>query len=120
MYKNNKGFYELQFNPKGFEWVDLNHREESVVAYMRKGKNRKDDLLVVLNMTPIVRKDWKLQVKGGGKWVEAFNSNEKKYFGTGDVYNLIVECKLLLKNKRLYEINVQIPALAGIVLKRLE
>jgi 1,4-alpha-glucan branching enzyme len=120
LYKNNKGFYELQFNHKGFEWVDLNHREESVVAYMRKGKNRKDDLLVVLNMTPVVRKDWKLQVKGGGKWAEIFNSNEKKYFGTGDVYNLIVESKLLLKNKRLFEINIHIPALAGVVFKRLE
>jgi 1,4-alpha-glucan branching enzyme len=120
LYKNNKGFYELQFDPKGFEWVDLNHREESVVAYMRKGKNRKDDLLVVLNMTPVVRKDWKLQVKGGGKWVEVFNSNEKKYFGTGDVYNLTIESKPLLKNKRLYEINVHIPAFGGIVFKRLE
>jgi 1,4-alpha-glucan branching enzyme len=120
LYKNNKGFYELQFNPKGFEWVDLNHRAESVVAYMRKGKSKKDDLLVVLNMTPVVRKDCKLQVKGGGKWTELFNSNEKKYFGTGDVYNFTIDGKPLLKNKRLYEINIQIPALSAVVFQRLE
>ncbi len=120
LYKNNKSLFELQFDPKGFEWVDLNHKDECVVAYMRKGKSRKDDLLVVLNMTPAVRKNWKLQVKGAGKWAEVFNSNEKKYFGTGDVYNLMVEGKLLLKNKRLYEIIVQIPALGGVVFKRLE
>jgi 1,4-alpha-glucan branching enzyme len=120
LYQNHKAFFELQFNPKGFEWVDLSHSQESVVAYMRKGKNKKDDMLVVLNMTPIVRNDWKLYVKAAGKWQEIFNSNDKKYFGTGDVYNLLVDSKILPQNKRLYEININIPALGALVFKRLE
>src|SRR5437868_7232084 len=57
LYKNEPALHELQFDQRGFEWVDLDHRQESVIAYMRKGKNRKNDILIILNLTLVVRKD---------------------------------------------------------------
>jgi 1,4-alpha-glucan branching enzyme len=111
------GLYENQFNVYGFEWVDLNHRPESVIVYRRKGKKPEDDVLVILNMTPVVRRDWKVYTYGKSSWSEIFNSDSKKYWGTGDVFNPEIEAKLVDKNEEMYEINVHLPALGGVVLK---
>lgn len=109
--------YEEQFNTKGFEWVDLNHRAESVVVYRRKGKNPADDLLVILNMTPEVRRDWKINVYGKESWKEIFNSNDEQYWGTGDVFNPDIPVTEIDKNTALFEINVHLPPLGALVLR---
>ena len=117
LYRNNPALYEYQFKTKGFEWVDLNHRSESVIAYMRKGKNRKDNILVILNLTPVVRRDWKIRVKGKSAWAEVFNSDSKQYWGTGNVFNPSPLTTLIDKKKGIYEINVHLPALGGVILQ---
>jgi 1,4-alpha-glucan branching enzyme len=109
--------YENQFNIHGFEWVDLNHREETVVVYRRKGKNPQDDLLVILNLTPVVRHHWKVYTHGKTAWKEIFNSDDKKYWGSGDVYNPEIITNLVDKNEDLYEIIVHLPPLGALVLK---
>ena len=109
--------YENQFNIYGFEWIDLNHRPESVIVYRRKGKNPQDDLLVVLNLTPVVRRDWKIQVKGKLQWKEIFNSDAKKYWGTGDVFNPDVTTVEIDKKDNIFEINIHLPPLGALVFK---
>jgi 1,4-alpha-glucan branching enzyme len=117
LYKYEPALHELQYSTKGFEWVDLNHRPESVIAYMRKGKNKKNNVLVVLNLTPVVRRDWKLQVKGKSSWTEVFNSDSKQYWGTGNVFNPAPQVKLVDKKKDIYEINIHLPALGGVIFR---
>jgi 1,4-alpha-glucan branching enzyme len=117
VYRNETAMHELQFNPKGFQWVDLDHRAESVVAYMRKGKKKDGHILVVLNMTPVVRRDWKLRVKGKSVWIELFNSDLEKYWGTGKVFNPDIQAQLVDKKRNIYEINLHLPALGGIILR---
>jgi 1,4-alpha-glucan branching enzyme len=117
LYKDEKALHELQFDSEGFEWVDLDHRQESVIVYRRKGKKKKDDVLIILNMTPVVRNNWKINVYGKAEWKEIFNSDSKKYWGTGDVHNPDIGLHLVDKKTGLYEINVHLPALAAIILK---
>ena len=117
LYKNEPALHQLQFDTKGFEWIDLDHRQESVIVYMRKGKNKNNNVLVVLNMTPVVRKDWKITVKGKAAWTEIFNSDSKQYWGTGNVYNPAPIVTLVDKKKGIYEINLHLPALGGIILQ---
>ncbi|HRE51451.1 MAG TPA: 1,4-alpha-glucan branching protein GlgB [Flavitalea sp.] len=109
--------YEKQFDREGFEWIDLDHREESVIVYKRKGLQPADDLLVVLNLTPMVRYDWKIYVSGKSEWKEILNSDDKKYWGSGDVYNPAIETILVDKKDDKYQINVHLPPLAAIILK---
>ncbi|THU37985.1 1,4-alpha-glucan branching protein GlgB [Niastella caeni] len=109
--------YENQFNIYGFEWVDLNHPAECVIAYRRKGKDPANDLLIILNLTPVVRNDWKVYTYGKSQWKEIFNSDDKKYWGTGDIYNPEILTTSLDKNDNMYEINVHLPPLGAIVLK---
>jgi len=115
--KNEPALYENQFHIDGFEWVDLNHRAESVVVYKRKGKKPKDDLIIVLNLTPVTRHDWVVHVEGKAYTEEIFNSDQKKYWGTGDVYNPDIRCELVDKKNKVYKLTVNLPPLGAIVLK---
>jgi 1,4-alpha-glucan branching enzyme len=115
--RNEPAMYENQFNIYGFEWVDLNHPAECVIAYRRKGKDPANDLLIILNLTPVARHDWKVYTYGKTEWHEIFNTDAKKYWGTGDVYNPEILTTSLNKNDNMYEINVHLPSLGAIVLK---
>jgi 1,4-alpha-glucan branching enzyme len=115
--RDEPALHENQFNIYGFEWIDLNHRPESVITYRRKGKDPNDDLIIVLNLTPVIRRDWKVLVRGKTSWKEILNSDEKKYWGTGDVYNPHPGHHMVDKKEKLYEINIHLPPLGAVVLK---
>ena len=109
--------HEKQFDTSGFEWVDLNHRAESVIAFKRKGNKVINDLLIILNMTPVVRNDWTIEVEGKAFKEEVFNSDGREFWGTGDVYNPAIRSELIDEDQQKYLLTVNLPALAGIVLK---
>ncbi len=115
--KNEPALYENQFNKYGFEWVDMNHRSESVIVFKRKGKKEEDDILVALNMTPLVRNNWKIHVQGKQSWKEIFNSDDKKYWGTGDVNNPEIGIRIVNKKEKWYELNLNLPPLGAVLLK---
>jgi 1,4-alpha-glucan branching enzyme len=117
IYVNEPAMYEKQFDQAGFEWVDLNHRMECVIVYKRMSGNEKDDMLVVLNMQPQPRFDFQVTVKGKKSWEEIFNSDSKKYWGAGDVYNPKVRCDVVNKDEKIYNLILNLPPLAGIILK---
>lgn len=117
LYRDEPAMYQNQFDPLGFEWTDLSHRAESVVAYRRKGVDPKEDLLVIMNMTPVVRQDWYIEVTGKSAWKEIFNTDGRDFFGTGDVSNPSVSVRLLDEETGKYALTVHLPALGGVVLK---
>ncbi len=117
LYSDEPALYEYQFDTKGFEWIDLNHRDESVICYKRKGKKSINDMLIILNMTPVVRNKWKVHVDGKTSWKEIYNSDNKKYWGTGDVLNPDIQVKMVNKKERIFELNIHLPALGAIILK---
>jgi 1,4-alpha-glucan branching enzyme len=117
LYRKQDALHEKQFDPSGFEWVDLDHREEAVVCFKRKCGSTKEDILVLLNMMPVVRHDWVVYVDGKGNWKEIFNSDLKKYWGTGDVFNPEIRSELVDKKLKRYKLTLNLPPLAGIVLK---
>jgi 1,4-alpha-glucan branching enzyme len=88
-----------------------------VVSYKRKCGKAKEEALVILNMTPVVRKNWEVYVHGKDKWKEIFNSDLEQYWGTGDVYNPGIKAELVDKKTKLYKLVLNLPPLAGIVLK---
>ncbi|HEV2482292.1 MAG TPA: 1,4-alpha-glucan branching protein GlgB [Puia sp.] len=114
--RSEPALYENQFNMFGFEWVDLRHRDESVVVYRRKGKDAAGDLLIILNFTPVVRRDWKVYARGKTAWTEVFNSDDRKYWGTGDTNNPAVPVKST-GDEGWYELTVHLPPLGAVVLK---
>jgi 1,4-alpha-glucan branching enzyme len=117
LYKNEPALYENQFNTNGFEFVDVNHRAESVIVFRRKGTKPKDDIVIILNLTPTPRLDWTVYLKGKTSWKEIFNSDMKKYWGSGDVFNPSIPAELVNKKEKEYKVTVQLPPLAAVILK---
>ena len=116
IYKKNPALYELQFDPKGFEWVEINKREEAVIAFKRKGLKPENDILVVMNMTPVPRHQFPIHVAGKKVWNEIFNSDAKKYGGTGDLTNTSILVHPQDEKGKWSQVLLNLPALSAIVL----
>lgn len=83
MYKNNPALYEKQFSQEGFQWIEYNDQENTVISYIRKGDDPKDDLIIVCNFTPVPREYYRLGVPKTSTLKLVFNSDDKKYSGSG-------------------------------------
>lgn len=117
--KKEPAMYVKQFESDGFEWLDLNHRAQSVITFKRKGNLPTEDLIVILNMTPIEKIDWNVSVCGDpSNWQEIFNSDEKIFWGTGNYVNRAVIIPQIQKNIKKYKIKLSLPPLGGCILKQ--
>ncbi|MBO0323979.1 1,4-alpha-glucan branching protein GlgB [Muricauda sp. CAU 1633] len=83
VYKSNPALYEKQFSPDGFQWIEYNDRENTVVTYIRKGNDPKDDLIVACNFTPVPREKYRVGVPKNTPLKLIFNSDDTKYSGSG-------------------------------------
>jgi len=117
LYKAHTALYELQYETGGFEWLELNQRQEGIIAFKRKGKDPNQDILVVFNMTPVPRHQFPIHVKGKTIWKEIFNSDVKDFWGSGNVYNQEVQSISVDSKNQLHEIQLELPPLAAIALK---
>jgi len=117
LYKNEPALYENQFDPKGFEWTELDKRNEGVTAFKRKGHKQKDDLLIILNVSNENYTNWSMQVQGKLAWKEIFNTNEISYWGNGEHINVNFSIKILNKKASLCEIKIDIPALSVLIFR---
>jgi 1,4-alpha-glucan branching enzyme len=83
LYKTRPALSEFQFNASGFQWVSYNDQENSILIYLRKGKNPVDDLLIVANFTPVVRDNYRFGVPVKGPWKEILCSDSESFGGSG-------------------------------------
>ncbi len=116
LYKNNPALYELQYEKGGFEWVEMNKRAEGVIAFRRKAKDWREDVVVVLNMTPVPRTDYPIHVHGNKPWKEIFNSDAKSFWGVGDLYNPSIPMEPQDEKGEWFKLQLQLPALSAIVI----
>ncbi|WP_295674691.1 1,4-alpha-glucan branching protein GlgB [uncultured Mucilaginibacter sp.] len=118
LYKDEPALYEKAFDYNGFEWVDGGNSNDSILIYNRKGIDEANELVIVLNMTPIVHHDFRVGVHATGKWVEIFNSDAKKFWGSGIDNPKPVSTETVNWHGREQSIKITIPPLAAIVFKR--
>ncbi len=82
-YQKRPALYEKQFSSEGFQWIDYGDSENSVLTYLRKGHKEEDDLLIACNFTPVPRENYRVGVPRTGQYKEVFNTDAKKYGGSG-------------------------------------
>ena len=82
LYASAPALYELDSRPEGFEWL-LSNADESVFAWLRRGKAGARPMLVVSNFTPVERSAIRLGVPASGRWAERLNTNAAEYAGSG-------------------------------------
>src|SRR5690606_31930977 len=67
----------------GFEWIDCNDAEQSILSYLRRGQDGKSYAVVLCNFTPVVRQGYRVGVPGGGYYRERLNTDAVEYGGSG-------------------------------------
>ena len=117
LYKNNPALYENQFSPEGFEWINYSDHQNSVLAYIRKGKNLKKNLIVVCNMTPVVHKNYRIGLPSKGKLTQIFNSDATEYGGSGVTNLKSIKTEKELWNGREFSAEIVLPPLGICVFK---
>lgn len=83
IYKAHPAFYEVDFESKGFQWIDFSDSDNSVIAFMRYNADKSESLLFTFNMTPVIRDNYILGVPQKGFYKEIMNSNAEIYGGSG-------------------------------------
>jgi 1,4-alpha-glucan branching enzyme len=117
LYLHEPPLYELDFNYEGFEWIDFGDYERSVVAFIRKGRNKEDFLLFVFNFTPVPRHGYRIGVPKPCFYREVFNTDSTIYGGS-NVGNLGGrEAESLSWHGRPCSLFLDLPPLAGLIFK---
>ncbi|MCM4151282.1 1,4-alpha-glucan branching protein GlgB [Arenibacter sp. N53] len=83
LYQEYPALYEKQFSPEGFQWIDYGDHANSVLTYIRKGLNPKENVYIACNFTPVPREKYRMGITKTGQLKEIFNSDDTKYGGTG-------------------------------------
>ena len=117
MYKGNPPLYEIDFDYRGFEWLDHANAADSVISYIRKGETPGDYLIVVCNFTPVVREDYRVGVPENCGYQEIFNSDDKNYWGSGVKNDGVRYAERQEWNGKPYSIKLTLPALSTVVIK---
>lgn len=118
LYKTEKSLYEYQFDPKGFEWLDLSNYEHSIIAYLRKCDDADESIVVICNFNLMSHDKMRFGVPQKGKWKVVLNTDDKKYWGEGSEINDSYEAEKKTHNGRVFSIELPIPSMSVLVLKK--
>jgi 1,4-alpha-glucan branching enzyme len=118
LYRAEPSLFEMDFDPPGFEWIDCNDNESSVISLIRHARRPDDWLIVVLNWTPMVRRGYRVGVPQLGYYQELLNSDAAAYGGSnvGNAGGLHAEP--VAAHGHPASLNLTVPPLGGLILKR--
>ena len=117
LYGAEPALHRHDFDSNGFEWIDCNDNEQSVLSYLRRGEG--DEMLaVVVNLTPVPRRDYRLGVPLKGLYREVLNTDSRHY-GGGDIGNGLgpIPSEDRPWMGRPHSVALTLPPLAAIVLR---
>ncbi|OGC77097.1 MAG: 1,4-alpha-glucan branching enzyme [candidate division Zixibacteria bacterium RBG_16_50_21] len=117
MYRSEPALFELDVSPQGFEWVDCQDSESSVLSLIRKGVSSHDQMLIVLNFTAVPRYDYRVGVPKAGLWEEILNCDSTYYGGSGQGNQGGALATDASHHGRPYSLKLTLPPLSAVFLK---
>ncbi|MBI4286902.1 MAG: 1,4-alpha-glucan branching protein GlgB [Chloroflexi bacterium] len=117
LYCGESAMHELDCEPAGFEWVDCDDSENSVISLLRKGSSTGTVVLAVYNFTPVPRLGYRVGAPRGGFWREVLNSDGKEYGGSGLGNAGGVNASPIPVHGRPYSLNLTLPPLGALFLR---
>lgn len=113
LYRQTPALYEIDHHHSGFEWIEFDNSDQSIIAFMRKGLAG-DYVIAVFNFTPVVHHDYQIKVPAKTAYHEVFNSDADYYFGSGIVNNAPIE---VYEHDQQAYIRLQLPPLGAVLIK---
>ncbi len=117
LYRSQPALYEQDFDRAGFQWVDCNDWENSTLSFLRWSRTTDEVVLVVCNLTPVVRSAYRIGVPRAGCWRELLNSDGDDYGGSGQGNLGSVQAATVEAHGRPYSLRLTLPPLSTLFLK---
>ncbi|WP_297522667.1 1,4-alpha-glucan branching protein GlgB [uncultured Clostridium sp.] len=117
-YKENPALWQRDHLDNGFNWIDADNRDQSIFIFMRKGHNVFEDTLIfVCNFTPNYYESFRVGVPFYGTYVQAFNTDEMKYGGSGKIIDSEIKADDIPYHSEPYSVDISIPPMGTLVIK---
>jgi 1,4-alpha-glucan branching enzyme len=116
VYKSVPSLHNYDFEPQGFEWIDCNDREQSVLSYIRK--NEYDFTIGLFNFTPVPRMNYRIGVPEAGEYEIVLNSDSAPYGGSEFSMPASIHSEELRCSDRPHSISLDLPPLAGLIIRK--
>ena len=117
LYRAEPALYQVDFDQSGFEWVDCNDSEQSVLSFLRRPRAGGAPVLVLCNFTPVPRTNYIVGVPLGGYWREIANSDATLYGGSGMGNLGGVESAPVAAHGRFHSLALTLPPLSVLMFK---
>ena len=117
-YVGEPALHERDVDAGGFEWLEADDAERSVLSFARRARDERDQVVIACNFTPVPRHDYRLGVHFAGRWREIVNSDAHEYGGSGQGNLGAVHTTQTGSHGRPHSLSVTIPPLGAIFLKR--
>lgn len=118
LYTDQPAFWERAYVPEGFEWIDPNDSEQSIISFVRHGDNPDEDVVILINFDPAYYETFEMGVPREGDYIEIFNTDDPAFGGSGKHNDRVLSSHPEPKHGFDNSIELLVPPLAGIVLKR--
>lgn len=118
LYREEEALHQLQFSPDGFEWIDHADAENSVIAFIRKSRDDNDALLVLFNLTPVPRDNYRVGVPHEGKWINIYNSDDATFEGSAYLIKHSLKSEESAYHGKRQSVVAQLAPLSCLVYKR--
>jgi len=117
LYRNEPALHERDCEDGGFEWIDCNDAENSILVFERRGRKREDRMVVACNFTPVPRLAYKVGADVDGRWLEVFNGDAPEYGGSGMGNLGAVTATSESRHGRPFSLQLTLPPLAAVFLR---
>ncbi|HOC17194.1 MAG TPA: 1,4-alpha-glucan branching protein GlgB [Vicinamibacterales bacterium] len=117
LYRSQPALFEQDYDPAGFQWIDCNDNENSVVTFLRRARDPRDFLVFVLNLTPVPRQGYVVGVPEPGSYRELLNTDSELYGGSNLGNGGFVASEPVAAHGFSDRLRLVLPPLACLVLK---
>jgi len=116
LYVATPALHEIDFDARGFEWIDWNDSDSSVLSWLRRDSHGKF-VICVTNLTPLVRESYKIGVPEDGNYRSLLNTDDERYGGSG-VGIPVAAAHDVAQHGRPFSITLTLPPLATVILEK--
>ena len=118
LYRGEPALWERDFEPEGFSWIDFSDANNSVISFMRFGKDADRSILVVVcNLTPVLRQQYRIGVPFEGFYKEVLNTDSAFYSGAGNGNMGGKNAEAIPRHNQKFSINCTLPSLSTVLFK---
>jgi 1,4-alpha-glucan branching enzyme len=115
VYRSEPAMFAQDYDPAGFQWIDASDAAASVLSLLRDADGSRP-IVVVLNLTPVLREGYRIGVPSGGVWSVLLNSDDERYWGSGSGTSGNVDSEVVAMHGREQSLVLDLPPLAALYL----